>query len=274
MSEGLLWLTCLRSLVIGVGDCLDPSEDKCQIYLGRNAYQFCLELVCGLHSPIIGETEVFGQFKELIRRNHFQKSYSHQRLKAILEGVCKDAKKVRQDYFLNMGSQSYGSVVRKLIRSKEEVHILGAGRLAQEILPWIKKATPKVHLHCRDPIKLTEDKRNFQDMAIHSLHKEPNSLQGTLIIAAPLSSQDLLKWIGMAPSSLRYIIDLRGESIKDPLPLSLPIKQLGEIFLEVEKNRERLSTQIKAAQSAITHFAIQWDQRVQIRPFGWDDVCA
>ena len=110
LSEGLLWSTCLRSLVLGFGECVDHKDDF-QIYHGREAYLFCLEVVCGLRSPMIGETEVFGQFKNLIKNHSFEHTYKSQKLKIILEDICRDAKQVRQKHLLNLGSQSYGGVV-------------------------------------------------------------------------------------------------------------------------------------------------------------------
>lgn len=284
LSQGILWSTCLRSLVFGFGDCLDPVQGEYQVYQGQAAYQFCLEVACGLHSPIIGETEVFGQFKKLIRNYPFKKSYTDQNLKGILEGVCKDAKKVRQSHLLNMGSQSYGSLVRRLIHPQEEVHILGSGHLAEKMLPWIKKVTSRIHVHCRNPIKVTTEQRGFQDTQLHPLQREcitqPLSgtlvsgtlVSGTLIIAAPMASQELLEWIGdIYP---RSIIDLRGESQRDPLPSSLPMKSLHELFSEIEENRESLSTCVREAQMAINHLTLKWEKRIKIHPFGWDDICA
>ena len=325
LSQGILWSTCLRSLVFGFGDCLDPVQGEYQVYQGQAAYQFCLEVACGLHSPIIGETEVFGQFKKLIRNYPFKKSYTDQNLKGILEGVCKDAKKVRQSHLLNMGSQSYGSLVRRLIHPQEEVHILGSGHLAEKMLPWIKKVTSRIHVHCRNPTKVMTEQRGFQDTQLHSLQREcitqplsgtllsgtlvsgtlvsgtpvsgtlvsgtlvsgtlvsgtPVSgtlvsgtpVSGTLIIAAPMASQELLEWIG-GDIYPRSIIDLRGESQKDPLPSSLPMKSLHELFSEIEENRESLSTCVREAQMAINHLTLKWEKRIKIHPFGWDDICA
>ena len=91
-------------------------------------------------------------------------------------------------------------------------------------------------------------------------------------MAAPLSSQTLLKWLETRHP--RYILDLRGESATDPLSPFPQAKSLREIFLEIEENREKLSGRIKAAQQTLTELTTQWEQAVQVRPFGWDDVCA
>ena len=64
-SEGwILWRTCLRSIWMGlspngISDLpLGPLADSVETYTGEAAYGFLLEVVCGLHSPLAGETEV------------------------------------------------------------------------------------------------------------------------------------------------------------------------------------------------------------------------
>ena len=39
-----------------------------EVFTGQNAYVFLLEVVCGLKSPILGETEVHGQYREFLER--------------------------------------------------------------------------------------------------------------------------------------------------------------------------------------------------------------
>src|SRR5919109_355258 len=62
----LQWQTCLRRIVF-----LHRSEPRdfadkpgSQTYFGRDAYQFLLEVICGLHSPLVGENAVMGQFRQ------------------------------------------------------------------------------------------------------------------------------------------------------------------------------------------------------------------
>src|SRR5438045_3448988 len=64
-SGWMLWQTCLRKIAFGGAEALGSIQIETgdQILSGSEAYQFCLEVICGLHSPLVGETEVFGQFK-------------------------------------------------------------------------------------------------------------------------------------------------------------------------------------------------------------------
>ena len=262
-SEDIVWSTCLRSVILGFGQ-LPPSTGW-EIYQESQAYLFCLEVVCGLHSPMIGETEVFGQFKSLIKNHPFKDNYKSQRLKNILESICKDVKTTRQKHLLHLGSQSYGSVIRRFIQLGQKVHFVGAGQLVEQILPWIKKVAGEIHLYCRNPVP-------NPPIIVHSLHHPPLSLTGNVVVvAAPMSSQALLQWMGNHSPSC--IIDLRGESSIDPFPGFLPVKCLKDIFSEVKDNKNKLSERIQLTRQSLADLATQWDQGVQVRPFGWDDVC-
>ncbi len=330
----LPWSTCWRSLILGFGKFLLPqklshdlptelrafeklktanqfnsfeklrkSENCLQFYTGHEAYSFCLGVVCGLQSPIPGETEIFGQFKNLIKKHPFENHYSSQKLKATLESICKDAKYVRQKHLLNLGSQSYGGIVRNLLQPGEEVHFLGAGHIVQKILPWMAKFSGPIHIHCRNPVKVLnqiqdqsrqpnqqdQDKNQVsgrdldklsstyqnQNITVHSLHDPLSTFKGSLIVAVPLPTSNLLHWMGK--NRPRSIIDLRGESRQDPLPSFLQhqcqIQCLNHIFEEMERNKEGLSLRIEQARSTIVRLTTQRNHFVQIRPFGWEDIC-
>src|SRR6185437_11106148 len=62
-----VWETCVRRLAFGTDAfAIEPSERGDEIYLGDHAFRFLLEIVCGLHSPVRGETEVHGQFRQYL----------------------------------------------------------------------------------------------------------------------------------------------------------------------------------------------------------------
>src|SRR5215216_7146041 len=62
----LQWQTCLRRIVFLHRNEPRTFADKpgTQTYFGRDAYQFLLEVICGLHSPLVGENAVMGQFRK------------------------------------------------------------------------------------------------------------------------------------------------------------------------------------------------------------------
>lgn len=62
--------TCLRKIFfceeVDLHQYLDALKPEDQILRGEKAISLLLEILCGLHSPIVGETQVFGQFKQFI----------------------------------------------------------------------------------------------------------------------------------------------------------------------------------------------------------------
>src|SRR5215831_12199098 len=87
-----------------------------EIFRGREAYRFLLEVVCGLNSPIVGETAVMGQFKEFSQHAKFPTTSWGAFLRRITSNLMMDAKRIRHDHLQGIGSQSYGSLVRQHVK--------------------------------------------------------------------------------------------------------------------------------------------------------------
>ncbi len=300
------WQTCLRSLVLVPNDYAAEFDSTVtgEWLEDESAYRRLLEIACGLHSPLIGETEVFGQFKNAVQirlAECAQDSALEAAFVATLrqwsKALIEDVKLIRQKHLLDLGSQSYGSLVRREIRELQQPHIefLGAGQLACEILPWLIKALsiaqsdpvgqPFVSVHVRNIEKAREtllasspsmgrEPLQFFDLTNGPVSLESNATR-VLIVAAPLSSDQIASWVR---DTVHYdlIIDLRGESRHDSLrssQLGVRLRSLDEIFLSIESAREIALIKKNAALDFI-------EQRVEVRgattthrPFGWDDVC-
>ena len=304
------WQTCLRSLVLVPEDYYHEAESSVDSRSGEwledeFAYRRLLEIACGLHSPLVGETEVFGQFKDAVQARvassietrHDQGAFEtafvatlQQWSKALIE----DVKLIRQKHLQDLGSQSYGSLVRREVRelSPANIEFLGAGQLVCEILPWLMKAlkadgTPEVTVHARNV-----DKARASLLAVspaaeaataavqfrgleHGPVALPTSATRVLIVAAPLTATEISAWIRNLVH-FDLIIDLRGESRDDSLELfslGSRLRSLHEIFSMIESSRESAIVKKNAALGLI-------EQRVEVRgattthrPFGWDDVC-
>jgi hypothetical protein len=70
------------------------------------------------------------------------------------------------------------------------------------------------------------------------------------------------------------VIDLRGESTDDPVTLDVPVVTLQDVFRDVDAARRRAADQTKAARREIRRLSREFDRQSDIRPFGWDDLCA
>ncbi len=218
--------TCLRNILVGPKDSLahwQRHEDD-EIFQGEKAYQFLLEVIAGLHSSLIGETEILGQFKNAVIEFKFPESHFGLEMKKFFQALLEDVKKVRSQHLADLGSQSYGSILRKEMKKmgETELHIIGAGHLCEEILPWVAKDGLAVHIHVRN---VERGRQKFKNPKLnwHQLDGSENigsknqiQISGALIVAAPLGAKKLQEWIDRS-AGLMQVFDLRHDSDLDRL---------------------------------------------------------
>jgi hypothetical protein len=135
----LQWQTCLRRIVFlhRAELTLLPAQPDFESYCGRDVYQFLLEVICGLHSPLLGENAVMGQFRKFRASCKFPNTVWGRFLRTLTTDLLVDARLVRHHHLQGLGSQSYGSLIRRYLKGRSSVAVLGAGSLAREILPWL-----------------------------------------------------------------------------------------------------------------------------------------
>lgn len=261
--NGLVWATCLRSLMFTTEPQGLPLNGDDELYGQQRAYQFLLEIVCGLHSPILGETEVFGQFK----------SFANEWLKAepkrapLVQRLLTDVKTLRTRYLCNIGTQSYGSWIKRNLDGGH-IHVLGAGQLVQEILPHIEKQAKSVTLHVREPGRVSFRSEGVRRIASNGFSG------GSLIIAAPIDNQAIQKWLG--DQRARQIFDLRDTSSSDPLLADAGVQhhRLHDIFTEIQRTKVRLHPIVDQVKEEIVALSEKLASHALVRPQGWDDLCA
>jgi glutamyl-tRNA reductase len=257
------WSTCVRQMRIGFKDWLKDSESEG--VQGRQAYELLLEVICGLHSPMLGETEVFGQFRERVL-----KSEEHPRLAKLGLNLISDAKRIRDGFLTNLGANSYGSLTRKYTKSHCDVAIFGSGQLAREILPWMKDKTA-VKVLAREAQK--KDFTAFKNVEVLSLEAQTSST--ALVIAAPVESADLKNWVVNFGKNISLVIDLRETSSRDGFSSTgISTVVLQDLFSELNSNQEQIRERIDLAKAAIQKISEERLKTQEIRPFGWDDICA
>lgn len=254
-----LWSTCLRSLAFSKNLRAAPGDE---IFTQTAAYRFLLQVICGLQSPILGETEVFGQFKKFSQE---WLALEPQRA-PLVQRLLSDAKAVRTQYLRDLGTQSYGSWVRTHLRP-ERVHFLGAGQLAREIYPYLEKQQREIVLHARTAQTVISDSFPVPVRAV----AERAFDHGALIVAAPLTAHEIAHWLGNAQPA--QIIDLRDCSSEDRLAYP-GVVVLKDIFSHIEKTRRALQPRVEKAQLEIAQRSERAAARPLVRPQGWDDLCA
>ncbi len=229
-----LWPTCLRQVALGSVHALGTIElhPEDQIHRGLDAYRICFEIACGLHSPLVGETEVFGQFKKAAESWNLPNNPIGLELRRFVQALLADVKKVRSRYLADLGSQSYGSLLRRELGANRDIHIVGAGQLVEEILPWLCKDGTKVFVHVRNLARTEALQAKFSHVRFRQLDDnqfgsdvggfykgsgfgQVEAFVGALIVAAPVSAIWLRDWMRKSGANFEQIADLRGNASVD-----------------------------------------------------------
>lgn len=274
----LLWETCRRKIYFFIDETALIAEGR-GFKQGLEAEAFLLEVLCGLHSPVMGETEILGQFRQFIQVNseHAWVQKFYPRTQSWFSFV----KEVREKYLCSFGSQSYGGYLRRLLYNHTQVQIIGAGSLVEDMLPWLK--TKSVHVFARNlekaKIQVTKHQTHYANAQGHlSAHLfdgvMPSSAEA-LVIAAPLTHDELRSVIAKSPTKWKYVIDLRRDAQlftdRDPRIESwITLENVMEFF---SQQKDLLASRQKQALDAIEKWRLAQLDRVTLRPFGWEDLC-
>lgn len=263
----LVWQTCRRQIFFldGYEQLKNPLCDDDQLFSGPQAEAFLIEVLCGLKSSLLGETEVFGQFKswwQALPECSWKKKQSSQ-----IQNIFNVVKHTRQEFLCGFGAQSYGSLLRKILPNSENLDIVGAGHLATEILPWLR-GPRSVRIWCRDPQKV---RNNFPKEEVLSL-MSTEALHNNLVIAAPLGPEELSRFLIQRKFS-GSLYDLRHNSEEWNYTAALRKRvTLNELTALSENHRRELEQRAEAARLFILSWQRQQETRIQVRPFGWEDL--
>ncbi len=253
----VIWETCVRRLAFGNDEFIvEQSERGDEIYTGDHAFRFLLEIVCGLHSPVRGETEVHGQFRQFLNsvpRDSWLKPY--------LEKAHVQARRVRSEFLHDLGSQSYGSLARRKFRDCGSVDIIGGGQLVRDVLPWLLKMEQTIRIWVRAPEKMSwlserYPRATYPRLSVHNLNERPIAADGVrgLMVAAPVSAKEIKSW----SDSAQVILDFRAESSTDRIAGgSSLVLSLNDIFTEIESTRGRVERQAQQAIDCIQRIAVE-----------------
>jgi len=254
----LQWQTCLRRIVF-----LHRSESRTfaakpgsHTYHGRDAYQFLLEVICGLHSPLVGENAVMGQFRQFRNAARIPNTAWGKFLRKMMTEVLVDARQVRHRHLEGLGSQSYGSLIRKHLKGQSSVAVLGAGSLAREILPWLTDARVfyRNWQHAKD---LKDEHPHIQLQQLGMSDAGWTSGTSSLVIAAPIDAAQIDEWLALQTVSFSMILDLRGSAASDPIHSTQPVMNLSELLASLQQERERIADRVESARDEIETLVLQ-----------------
>lgn len=260
-----VWRTCMRQ--VAFVDEAGAIPSGVTAWHNEAAYAHLLEVVCGLHSPIVGETEVLHQFKVFAD----DLSTNQSQWRELCARLLTDARTIRSTHLIGIGSRSYGSAVRRHVRDCSRVAVIGTGVLAQEIVPFLVRTDRLIDLWGR---------RAECSMAAPGLTYRPLGIpmariaeSAAIVVAAPV------KGFAVAELAGRYrypslLIDLRAEGVQDPPPPIAPTVTLADVFAEFDAVAHETASRVAAAKAAIAQCATAFAGRAKLNPFGWHDLCA
>lgn len=262
-----LWTTCLRTIIFfdesQLRDIIDQAEAAkmplCNLK-DAQAYQYLLEVICGLKSKIVGETQVLGQFKiflAALEKNH-QNFYLNHR--ALFQSLLEDCKDLRQQHINNWGGRSYGSLTRKMVEHTPHVSMLGNGQLAQSLIPWLKEKTLVVYV--RSPQQPQEQLLNCSTISNYS---QPSALR-SLVVAAPVDNSFLKELIEQV--AFHQVIDWRAEISLDAqqLPAAVNYHSYNDLVSSIENEKVKIQQQVDLLAIVIQQKIDRWIKRKQVHP--------
>lgn len=268
-DQSLVWKTCLRQIAfIPAGEAV-PFEEGDELFSGKDAFAFILEIICGLQSPIVGETQIFGQFKAFVGTALEAQNHLTLQLRGFFQSLIQMAKSLRAEHLVGLGSQGYGSLVRKLSKNDTAVSFLGSGQLVEEVLPWVAKEK-SLQVICRRPEAAERFIEKYPSLKIESL-AGAQEVHSCLVVAAPLTDEELLQWL--KSYKVQKILDLRGELEKPELFKDYQFIGLKDVFKNIEENKKDLSQRVLALKELVQKRAQEYFERTLYRPYGWEDLC-
>lgn len=260
-----VWRTCVRQVALVDDAGVIPSGVAA--WHNEAAYAYLLEVICGLHSPIVGETEVLHQFKV------FAEGLPADQLqwRELCGRLLADARTIRSSHLIGLGSRSYGSAVRRHVRGCSRVALIGTGMLAQEIVPFLVRANRVIDLWGRRPTcSLAAAGLTYRQLTSPPLvFEEPVAI----IVAAPIAAGALAQ-LASRYRELSRLIDLRAEGAADPAPPIAPTVTLVDLFAEFDAVARETASRVVAAEAAIAQCATAFADRARLNPSGWHDLCA
>ena len=112
-SSAPVWKTCLREVVFLSASISEEWASDWQALDETESLCYLTEVLCGLHSPLLGENEVFGQFKQFVEEQRSKHIPLFAESQKWLQFLIQNVKYFRNKFGKCWGSNSYGSLLRK-----------------------------------------------------------------------------------------------------------------------------------------------------------------
>ena len=185
---------------------------------------------------MVGETQVLGQFKAFLATLGHDQAW----LGRLGQRLLGDAREIRTKYLQGLGSRSYGSAVRRHLSACRHAVLIGTGKLAQEVLPFLADEGRTVdHWGRREDAASSNAGVTYR--TLDQIDDTVVSDAAVLIIAAPVPS-DVIARVAARYTALQSVIDLRAELTSDPLDVAAPDRLApGSVCADGRRERVRVA---------------------------------
>ncbi|MBM9578032.1 glutamyl-tRNA reductase [Leptospira sp. 201903070] len=265
--DSFSWMTCMRTIWIADsrihgGPSALPST--LETYSGYEGYRFLLEVISGLHSRLLGETEVLAQFRDKFKNSSLPSSAFGEYLARLRDSLIQDSRSIRSRYLQNIGEQSYGGLANKYLKDATHVTLLGTGQLSEKILPWLKNRN--VTLVGRNKARLEELSAMFEVNS--KLLNDWKADGSAIVVAAPLDLTPDLDQIH--PGTL--IVDFREVPLEKKLPDTIHSISFAAMLDSIRETEERALQIRERVQPALDEIVEERELEAQQFIFGWEDL--
>lgn len=276
--DTVVWRTCLREVAFVTDGATAGGRPP---IAGGEAYALLVEIVSGLRSPLVGETEVQAQFKQFL--DSLDPS-THRSLHRLGQRILRDARSIRRRFLQGFGAHSYGRLATRHLPEGARVVVVGTGALATEVLAALP-ASAVVDQWGRSTASRPSSERRAASgpAATHfylfsppegSVRQKPTADPAALVIAAPVSARDLAIVLS-GYQRLLAAVDLRPAVDRTPLPAAVPVTTLDDLFAQAGTSDDpTVALRLTAARAEVRDLGQAYEHQEELRPFGWDDLCA
>jgi glutamyl-tRNA reductase len=262
------WKTCMRTIFLGDARIVSETwkDTPFKVYKGYSAYQLLLEVVSGLHSRLLGETEVMRQFRESFKNSILPRNSFGEYLMKLRDEIIEDSRKLRSGHLRNLGDQSYGGLANRFLKAARNVIILGTGQLAEQVLPWVLENGRKVRVLGRNWDRLHYLQTRFP-VQISSLEKVEIE-EDAIILCAPVSVNSIVQ--SWKPGTI--IIDFREKDEGDSFPKDCTYYSFSFILDILKENEERNKKLRKNLEIIVSKIVEEREYVSSNNIFCWEDI--
>lgn len=173
------------------------SEESFYFLENHDALVHMVKVASGIDSQVLGEQEIFGQFKAALKRARVHKIIGN-KLSFLSDKVIEISKQARTETEIGLNSLSISGLALRLIRNifeepeNQNVLILGAGSLAQNVMENMhSKGISNIKAVNRTPKKIKLN-NNFEILSssLDSLHDELETAD--IVVASSITEIPLI----------------------------------------------------------------------------------